>query len=51
MPQFNGVDPDGWILQAEHYFAIYQILDEEKIIVVVLKLSGDFLTWYRWTNQ
>ena len=23
MPQFDGTDPDGWILQAERYFAIY----------------------------
>ncbi|XP_042758298.1 uncharacterized protein LOC122198198 [Lactuca sativa] len=51
MPTFDGTDPDGWILQAERYFAIYQLLDEEKITAAVLALSGDALAWYRWSNQ
>lgn len=51
MPTFDGTDPDGWILQAERYFAIYQLLDEEKITAAVLALSGDALSWYRWSNQ
>ncbi|KAL4572844.1 hypothetical protein LXL04_019632 [Taraxacum kok-saghyz] len=31
MPLFDGSDPDGWILQSERYFAIYQLLNEEKV--------------------
>lgn len=51
IPQFDGVDPDGWILLAERYFAIYQLLDEERITAAVLSLSGDALAWYRWSNH
>ncbi|KAL4589299.1 hypothetical protein LXL04_002205 [Taraxacum kok-saghyz] len=45
MPAFNGTDPDGWILQAERYFAIYQLIDEEKLEAAILSLSGDALAW------
>lgn len=41
MPLFDGVNPDGWIIQAERYFAIYQLLNGEKIEAAVLSLSGD----------
>lgn len=51
MPTFDGKDPDGWILQAERYFAIYQLLNEEKIEAAVLSLKGDALAWYRWSNK
>ncbi|KAL4588357.1 hypothetical protein LXL04_001241 [Taraxacum kok-saghyz] len=51
MPAFNGTDPDGWILQAERYFAIYQLIDEEKLEAAVLSLSGDALAWYRWSDK
>lgn len=51
MSAFDGTDPDGWVLQAERYFAIYQLLDEEKITAAVLCLNGDALAWYRWSNQ
>ncbi|KAL4558953.1 hypothetical protein LXL04_031079 [Taraxacum kok-saghyz] len=51
MPLFNGTDPDGWILQAERYFAIYQLLNEEKMEAAVLSLGGDALAWFRWSNK
>ncbi|KAL4568842.1 hypothetical protein LXL04_024459 [Taraxacum kok-saghyz] len=51
MPAFNGTDPDGWILQAERYFVIYQLIDEEKLEAAILSLSGDALAWYRWADR
>ncbi|KAL4558785.1 hypothetical protein LXL04_036987 [Taraxacum kok-saghyz] len=51
MPAFNGTDPDGWILQAERYFAIYQLINEEKLEAAILSLSGDALAWYRWSDK
>ena len=51
MPTFDGRDPDGWILQAERYFAIYQLINEEKIEAAVLSLNGDALAWFRWASK
>ncbi|KAL4574682.1 hypothetical protein LXL04_021518 [Taraxacum kok-saghyz] len=51
IPFFDGSDPDGWILQAERYFAIYQLIDEEKVEVAVLSLSGEALAWFRWSDK
>lgn len=51
MPTFDGTDPDGWILQAERYFAIYGLINEEKVEAVVLSLSGDALAWFRWSDK
>lgn len=47
MTTFDGTDPDGWILQAECYFAIYQLINEEKVEAAVLSLSGDALAKQR----
>lgn len=51
MPAFDGKDPDGWILQAERYFAIYQLLDGEKVEAAVLSLNRDALSWFRWSDK
>ncbi|KAL4564788.1 hypothetical protein LXL04_028859 [Taraxacum kok-saghyz] len=51
MPLFNGSDPDGWILLAERYFAIYQLINEKKLEAAILSLSGDALSWYRWSDR
>lgn len=51
MPTFDGTDPDGWILQAERYFAIYQLINEEKMEAAILSLQGDALAWFRWSNR
>ncbi|KAL4568635.1 hypothetical protein LXL04_024250 [Taraxacum kok-saghyz] len=51
MPFFDGTDPDGWILQAERYFAIYQLINEEQIEAAILSLNGEAVSWYRWSNK
>lgn len=51
MPGFDGSDPDGWILQAERYFTIYQLNNGEKLEAAILALSGDALSWYRWSHN
>lgn len=48
----DGSDPAVWILQAERYFAFYQLNNGEKLEAAILALSGDALAWYRWSlNQ
>ncbi|KAL4592966.1 hypothetical protein LXL04_005975 [Taraxacum kok-saghyz] len=51
MPVFDGQDPNGWILQAERYFAVYQLINEEKIEAAVLSLKGEALSWFRWSEK
>ncbi|KAL4562596.1 hypothetical protein LXL04_026622 [Taraxacum kok-saghyz] len=51
MPQFSGSDPDGWILQSERYFAIYQLIEEEKVEAAILSLSGEALSWFHWSSK
>lgn len=38
-------------MQAERYFAIYQLINEEKLEAAILSLSGDALSWYRWSDK
>ncbi|KAL4565224.1 hypothetical protein LXL04_029310 [Taraxacum kok-saghyz] len=51
MPTFSEPDPDGWILQDERYFAIYGLLDEEKIETTILSLGGEALSWFQWSSK
>ncbi|KAL4567642.1 hypothetical protein LXL04_023231 [Taraxacum kok-saghyz] len=51
MPSFDGKDPDGWILQAERYFDIYGLINEEMVEAAVLSLSEDALSWFLWSDK
>lgn len=51
LPQFDGTNPDGWILRAERYFAFYRLNDEEKLEAAVVGFDGDALVWYQWENR
>lgn len=48
-PLMGWTKMDGFFKQSATF--PYTSLDEEKITVVVLALSGDALAWYRWSNQ
>ncbi|XP_038875910.1 uncharacterized protein LOC120068265 [Benincasa hispida] len=51
MPVFNGENPDAWIFQAERYFEMHELTDEEKIRVSVISFGQDEVDWYRWANN
>lgn len=51
MSLFDGTNPNGWIVQAERYFAIYKLINEEQVEADILSLSRDALSWFRWSNK
>lgn len=51
LPQFDGTNPDGWLLRAERYFAFYKLTNEEKLEATVVGFDGDALLWYQWKHR
>ncbi|KAL9444267.1 hypothetical protein AB3S75_017449 [Citrus x aurantiifolia] len=51
MPQFDGSNPDGWILKAERYFSVHRLTNEEKLEAAIMAFEGDALLWYQWENK
>ena len=51
MPLFDGTNPDGWILKAEHFFHFNQFSNEEKMEAAVISFEGDALLWYQWESK
>lgn len=50
-PNFNGENPDRWIVQAKRYFQFYELSEKEVMEVAVLSLVGMALLWYQWEHQ
>lgn len=51
LPQFDGTNPDGWLLRAERYFSFYRLTNEEKLEAAVVGFDGDALLWYQWEHR
>ncbi|KAF4378519.1 hypothetical protein F8388_022340 [Cannabis sativa] len=51
MPTFEGENPDGWIMQAERFFACCHYSEEEKVEAAFISFSGDALLWYQFENK
>lgn len=47
LPKFSGDDPQGWLYQAEEYFALLSIGDEAKIQIASLHMTKEALAWIR----
>lgn len=47
LPRFTGEDPQGWLYQAEEYFAFHSIGEGAKIHIEALHMSKDALVWIR----
>jgi len=47
LPRFSGEDPQGWLYQAEEYFAFHSIRDEAKIQIASLHMTKEALAWIR----
>lgn len=48
---FDGTYPDGWILQAECYFAIYQLVNKDKMEAIDFKSHGRCACMVLWMNK
>jgi hypothetical protein len=47
--KFDGSDPTGWVTQMEHYFSLYDIMDElAKLWHGVLHLDQERWQWWQW---
>ncbi|KAH0712329.1 hypothetical protein KY289_008288 [Solanum tuberosum] len=46
--QFQGNNPEAWIVQAEHYFDFHKIKEDHKLNVASFYLDGEALKWYQW---
>ena len=48
MPIFSGVNPFGWIAQAERYFRVMQSTPEYQLELASLSLEEDALCWFNY---
>jgi hypothetical protein len=47
--KFDGSDPTGWVTQMEHYFSLYDIIDDlAKLRYGVLHLDQEWWQWWQW---
>lgn len=53
MRGFDGSDPepDGWMFNAERYFKIHQLSDEEKQSISIIAFVEKALKWFRWVHE
>jgi hypothetical protein len=50
--KFDGSDPTGWVTQMEHYFSLYDIMDElSKLRYGVLHLDQERWQWWQWRKN
>jgi hypothetical protein len=47
--KFDGSDPTSWVTQMEHYFSLYDIIDDlAKLRHGVLHLDQECWQWWQW---
>ena len=47
--KFDGLDPTFWVTQMEHYFSLYDIIDDlAKLLYGVLHLDQERWQWWQW---
>lgn len=46
-PKFSGVEPMTWIFRAEQYFAYYNTLDWQRVIVASVNFEVDVVPWFQ----
>lgn len=51
LPNFDGIDPIGWLARAEQYFSINNTRDDIKVQLAVVCMKGHALHWIRWLRQ
>lgn len=45
LPKFSWIDPEGWIFQAEEYFAFHGITDDSRIQIARFHMTKAALSW------
>ena len=51
MPIFMGENPDDWIFRVDRYFAMYGLMEYEKLVTTAMSSDGDALSWCQWTGS
>lgn len=51
MPIFKGDHLDSWLYRAERYFEIHELMEEEKIKVVMVSFVPEVVDWHRWVHN
>ncbi|XP_042051538.1 uncharacterized protein LOC121796828 [Salvia splendens] len=46
-PKFDGDGYEGWMMQAEYFFQVAKVPEEEKVRVAAIHLEGKALQWHR----
>lgn len=46
-PRFDGSDPEGWLYLVEEYFSFHGVMEEAKLQMVRLHMTGMTLAWIR----
>ncbi|KAK1327086.1 hypothetical protein QJS10_CPA01g00010 [Acorus calamus] len=50
-PRFDGIDPEGWLFQAEQYQELNGVTDAQMVPLASVHLQGDAIPWYHWLKQ
>ena len=50
-PRFNGSNALQWIYQAEQFFEIYHVPEEQKVPIAGVYFDPDVLPWYQMTRR
>ena len=48
---FSGENVDSWLLQAERFYLLNNIAEENRLDSVMLYLTGEALAWFIWTEK
>ena len=48
---FEGMNLEGWIFRAEHYFAICRLREVDKLEAAVNSLDRKSLAWFQWADE
>ncbi|KAF4368185.1 hypothetical protein F8388_022818 [Cannabis sativa] len=51
VPNFDGNNPNGRVMQAERFFTCHHYDEDKKIEAAFISLSGDALLWYQYENK
>ncbi|KAH0689412.1 hypothetical protein KY289_016770 [Solanum tuberosum] len=51
LPTFDGQHAESWVFQANQYFDIYGIPDENRLNLASFYLEGTVRDWYQWMHK
>ena len=52
MQKFDGIDPEGWVSQMEHFFCLHSISTaKDKYQVALVYLDVEQWQWWQWHKQ